>query len=508
MESLIVILAVLIALPISFWFMLLVKRALDKQSVDTAVQKAKKVVSEAKNKEKEILLAAKDKAIKVIDEAKKEEQERRTELTRLQKRLEKREEAFDKRFLELESRKGDLAAKQKELEVRFQEIAKVKEQQIEKLEKVAKLSQEEAKKVLLEYVEQRAKDDLYERINKLERVTEAELEAKAKTLLSLVIQRCASSHSAETTTTVVQLPNDDMKGRIIGKEGRNIKTIEQLTGVELVVDDTPEVILISGFSPIRRHLAKRALDKLIADGRIHPGRIEEKVDEAKKELALDIKKAGEEAAYEIGVAGLDPKLIHLLGRLKYRTSYGQNVLLHSIEVAHLAGMLAEELGAHVAVCKKGGLLHDIGKAVDHEIQGGHPEIGYDIMKKFGLPEEVAYISIAHHEDTPKTLEGAIVKVADAISGARPGARKDTYEAYVQRLEELENLAKMFKGVQKTYAIQAGREIRVFVEPQEIDDYAAKKLARQVADRIESELKYPGEIKVTVIRENRIIEYAK
>lgn len=500
--------AAAIALPIGLFFVYLLKGMLLKHSVDSATEKAKKILNEAKDAEKEILIKAKDKAIKVIDEAKREEHERRQELNRIQQRLERREEVFDKKLLDLERKQTSLISREKEMSDKFEEINKIKEQQLEKLTKVANLTEADAKDKLLEYVEKQAKDDLYERIRKLEQTTEDELEKKAKNMLGLVLQRCASSHSAETTTTLVNLPNDEMKGRIIGREGRNIKTIEHLTGVEIVVDETPGTILVSGFSPIRRHLAKRALDKLMQDGRIHPGRIEEVVDQAKKELSLDIKKAGEEAAYEVGVAGLDPKLIHLLGRLKYRTSYGQNVLLHSLEVSRLAGLLAEELGANVAVCKKGGLLHDIGKAVDHEVQGGHPQIGYDIMKRFGLPEEVAYISIAHHEDDPKTLEGVVVKVADALSGARPGARKDTYEQYIQRLEELEEIATSFEGIDKSYAIQAGREIRVFVKPETIDDYSAKKLARQIADRIEGELKYPGEIRVTVIRENRVIEYAR
>jgi ribonuclease Y len=306
----------------------------------------------------------------------------------------------------------------------------------------------------------------------------------------------------------VTLPNEEMKGRIIGREGRNIRSIEQLTGTEIIVDETPDTILVSGFSPIRRHLAKKALDKLIVDGRIHPGRIEEVVAQAKKEMAIDIKKAGEEAMTAVGVVGIDPKLVQILGRLKYRTSYGQNQLQHAVEVAHLARLLAEELKADINIVKRGALFHDIGKAVDHEIQGPHTQIGYDIMKKFNEQEEVAYICIGHHEDEPKTLEAIIVKTADAISGARPGARKDSYENYLQRLTELETLANSFVGVEKCYAIQAGREIRVFVRPEAIDDYSATKLAREVADKIEHELKYPGEIKVTVIREKRIIEYAR
>jgi ribonuclease Y len=486
----------------------LFRKFLSKQSVNSAEAKADKILVNAKNKEKEILITAKDKAIAIIDDAKKEEVERRKEMQHLQVRLEKREEVFDKKILEIENRQQRIRDNEVRLQQKQDEITKIKEEQVAKLEKVARLSQEDAQKVLLENIEKRQKDVLFERMRKLEKISEEELEQKAKNLLSIVIQRCASSHASETTTTSVTLPNDEMKGRVIGREGRNIKTIENLCGVEIIVDDTPGVILVSGFSPIRRHLAKRALDKLISDGRIHPGRIEETVEQAKKELALDIKKAGEEAAYEVGVAGLDPKLLQILGRLKYRTSYGQNVLRHSMEVTYLASMLAEELGANVAICKKGALLHDIGKAVDHEVQGAHTTIGYDIMKKFGLPEEVAYISIAHHEDSPKTLEGVVVKVADAISGARPGARKDTYENYLQRLEELEAVAMTFAGIEKVYAIQAGREIRIFVKPGEIDDYQMKKLARDIADRIEAELKYPGEIKVTAIRENRIVEYAR
>lgn len=474
----------------------------------SAEAKAKNLIDQAKEKQKEILMQAKDKALQVIDESKKEVEERRHELSHIQGRLEKREALFDQKILDFEDRQQNLLEKVQRIEQMKEEIKAIKEEQIKKLEKIAALSQEEAKKVLLENTETRMKDELLARIRKLQNESQEELEKEARNLLSTVIQRIASSHAAETTTTVVSLPSDEMKGRIIGREGRNIKTIEQLTGVEIIVDDTPEAIVISGFNPIRRHLAKRALDKLIADGRIHPARIEETIEKAKKELALDIKKAGEQAAYEVGVAGLDPKLIQILGRLKYRTSYGQNVLQHSIEVSELSALLAEELGANVTVCKKGGLLHDIGKAIDHEVQGGHPEIGYDIMKKFGLPEEIAYISKAHHEDAPKTLEGIIVKVADAISGARPGARKDTYENYIQRLEELEAVAKNFPGVEKSYAVQAGREIRVFVIPEKIDDLAATKLAADIAKKIEEELRYPGEIKVNVIRETRVVEYAR
>ena len=474
----------------------------------TIEAKSEAILIEAKNKEKELVLLAKDKALKIIEEAKNEEKIHRQELTALQQKLEQREETFDKRLLELEEQKQKAEEGKQKFEQAREEVLKIREEQMAKLQKIAGLTQAEAEKALFDNVETRIQNELEVRIRKLEMSSTEEVERRARTLIATAMERLASAQSVETTTTVVTLPNDEMKGRIIGKEGRNIKTIEQLTGVEVIVDETPSAIVVSGFNPIRRHIAKKALDQLIADGRIHPGRIEEAIDKAKKEISQDIKRAGEEAAYEVGVAGLDPKLIQLLGRLKFRTSYGQNVLQHSKEVAWLCKMLAQELGANVAVATKGGLLHDIGKSVDHEIQGSHPEIGYDIMKKFGLPEEVAYISVAHHEDNPKTLEGIICKVADAISGARPGARKDTFENYLQRLEELEAVATSFEGVEKGYAIQAGREVRVFVQPEQIDDYAATKLARNIADKIEQELKYPGEIKVNVIRETRVVEYAR
>lgn len=499
---------IFIASIIGLIFGYLLRQILLSKSAAHAAKKAENILEEAKNKAKSLQLEAKDKALAIIDEAKKEEKERQKRINDLENRLSQREGLFDRKLLELEDKKQKTENLQNELTNQAEEIKKIKEEQMAKIEKIAQLSQEQAKDVLLKNVEARMKDELLNRIRKIENEGQEELEQKAKNILATVIERCAAPHTAETTTTSVDLPNDEMKGRIIGREGRNIKTIEQLTGVEIIIDDTPESIMISGFNPIRRHLAKRALEKLMADGRIHPSRIEEVVEQGKKELALDIKKAGEEAAYKAGVVGLDTKLVQILGRLKYRTSYGQNQLQHALEVSHLAALLASELGADVNVVKKGGLLHDIGKALDHEIQGSHPEIGYDLMKKFGLPEEVAYMSIAHHENEPKTLEGVIVKIADAISGSRPGARRDSFEEYIQRLTELENTAKSFKGVEKAYAIQAGREIRVIASSEELDDYGAKKLARDIADKIEAELRYPGEIKVNVIREKRIVEYAK
>lgn len=478
------------------------------KTVGSAEKRAETIINEAKNKQKEFFLTAKDKALKIIDDAKQEERQRRQEIKETQTRLEKRESLFDQKLMELENKRQQLHERTNKLERIKVEIQKIKEDQFAKLEKIAELSREDARQVLLDNTEKKIKEELVQRVKKLQHMSSEELDQKSREMLSLAIQRCSSSHAAETTTSVISLPSDDMKGRIIGREGRNIKTIERLTGVEIIVDDTPEAIVISGFSPIRRNVAKRALEKLILDGRIQPARIEEAIEEAKKETARDIKKAGEDATYEVGIAGLDNKLVQVIGRLKYRTSYGQNVLRHSVEVANLSAILAEELGADVAIAKKAGFLHDIGKAVDQEIKGTHPEIGRDIAKKFGLPESIVQAIYEHHEDMPSSLEGIIVKVADSISGARPGARSDTYENYLQRLDELEKVATSFDGVDKAYAIQAGREVRVFVTPDEIDDLAAVKLARDVAGKIEDELRYPGEIKVSVIRETRITDYAR
>ncbi len=480
------------------------------QILTEAKKKQEEILAETKTREQEALLRAKEKAIKIIDEAKQDEQSRRRDLQDQQRRLEKRESMFDQQLVEIEDKKTKLEEKTKEIEEVKERVRAIKEEQVAKLQEIAGLNREQAEGKLLAEVERGAQDALMSRLRKLEQETEEQLEIKSRKILSLALTRYASTVCADTTTTAVELPNDEMKGRIIGKEGRNIKAIELLTGTEIIVDDTPNMITISGFSPIRRQVAKRSLDELIKDGRIHPARIEEAILNAKKTIAKDLRKAGEDALYQLGipVSSIDPKLASILGRMKYRTSYGQNALMHSIEVGTIAGMIAEELGADVFVCKKGGLFHDIGKAVDHDMQGAHPEIGYNIMKKFGFPEELCYQSIAHHEDRPRTIEGAIVKAADAISGARPGARKQSLEQFIQRMEELERTASSFDGVEKAYAIQAGREVRVFVQPQKIDDLTAYRLARDVANKIEAELSYPGEVKVTVIRETRVIEYAK
>jgi ribonuclease Y len=378
-----------------------------------------------------------------------------------------------------------------------------------KLEKVASLSREDAKKELLALVEVENEKEILDRMKKLEEGNQEKLQNRAKDIVTMAIQKCAVPQAQELTTTNVILANEELKGRIIGKEGRNIRAFEKATGVELIVDETPESVVISSFNPIRRQIAKVALDKLISDGRIQPAKIEEKVEEAKAEIAVKIKEAGDKAAYDVGVIGLNEKLIQILGRLYYRTSYGQNVLLHSMEVALISETMAEEIGANPQIAKRAGLLHDIGKAIDQQMQGSHIEIGIKILEKFGESEAVIKAMRAHHDDYPvDTLEAAIVKAADAISGSRPGARKDTMENYLQRLKDLEDIANKFEGVDKTYAIQAGREIRVFVKSDRVDDLQAAKIAKQIASEIEEELKYPGEIKVVVIRENRVIEYAR
>ena len=462
--------------------------------VNSSEAKAEKIINEAKAKQKELVITAQEKALVIVEDAKVEEKQRHKELNDAQKRLEKRETTFSQKLLELQDKQQKLYDKVTQLE--------------DAKEKIAKLSKEEAKTVLLNNVEVEIKDALLSRIKKLEYESTEVLEEKAKSVLAITMQRLAPTYTTEVTTTTVDLPSDEMKGRIIGREGRNIRAIENLTGVEIIVDDTPNAITISGFSMIRRHLAKRALEKLILDGRIHPTKIEDAIEEARKDLAIDIKKAGEEAMYDVGVAGFEPKLVQIIGRLKYRTSYGQNILNHSVQVAHLSALLADQLNADVTLAKKAGLLHDIGKAVDHEVQGTHPVIGGNIARKFNLSQEITNAIETHHDDKPADLISVIVKTADAISSARPGARKDSLEHYLQRLEELEKIATSFEGIEKAYAIQAGREVRVFVQPDKIDDLGAHKLAKDIAKKIESDLKYPGEIKVNIVREMRVIEYAR
>jgi len=469
----------------------------------------KKKKEDAKSKAREILLEAKDEALKIKEEAKREEGERRKYLENLEHTLRKREELLEKRFDSLEERQKRLDEGEREISKIKGNLFAIRREQEALLSKIAKISKEEAKRVLLDLVEKEYKEEVLKKIKDMEAATKETVEEKARKMIADVMQRIASEQAAENTVSTIHLPSDEMKGRIIGREGRNIQIFEKATGVDVIIDDTPEAVTISSFDPIRREVARVALERLIADGRIQPARIEEQVEKAKELVGKKMREAGEDAALEVGVSGLHPDVIKILGRLKYRTSYGQNVLRHSIEVAHIAGLLASELGADVTTAKKAALLHDLGKAVDQEIQGAHHHISREIAKKYGLSPEVVHAIEAHHEDVePKTIEAIIVKVADAISGARPGARRENLESYVKRLEELENIANSFEGVEKSYAIAAGREVRIIVRPEEIDDLKLAKLARAIAKKIEQEVQYPGQIKVHVIREKRAVDYAK
>ncbi|MBX4187202.1 MAG: ribonuclease Y [Candidatus Doudnabacteria bacterium] len=477
--------------------------------VNSIEARVSRSLEEAKSKEKEILLEAKAKAIEIVEQGKKAEEEFRTQIIKVEERLSKKESELERRINDADKIKEDVSQRRTEIEKTKDEMRELKQKQLEQLQKISGLTTEEAKKVLLDATEKSVRDDLALLSHKLLNQARDEADKKAREIVSLAIQRCASEVTSEQTTTIVTLPSEEMKGRIIGKEGRNIRTFEQMLGVEVIVDDTPDAVVISGFNSVRRHIAKIALEKLIQDGRIHPAKIEEATEKAKKEVAEMIREAGEQAVYELGIANFPPKLVQLIGRLKFRTSYGQNVLKHSIEMAKLAALMAEEVGADVLTVKQGALLHDIGKALDQDMEGTHVEIGKQIAKKFNLPEKIVNAIEAHHGDVEYTsIEAAIVDAADNISGSRPGARRDTYENYVQRLEELENLAHSFEGVDKVYAIQAGREIRVFVKPEKVDDWGATKLAREIAGKIEQDLKYPGEIRVMVVRETRVIEYAR
>ena len=485
------------------------RQNLAKKQLSTAEGQAAKMIAEAEAQSKEMTLEAKNKAVEILEEAKKSEQVREEKLVHQEKRIEKREEQIEREGKESEAEKRKLLEKAEEIRAIREEAEKLRDEELERLQKLSELSKEEAEKEIFRLVEEESKDALVKRMSKLENEAYDELEKRSLNIMATVIQKYSRTHVSEFTTTTVSIPSDEVKGKIIGKEGRNIRALEKETGVELIVDDTPESVVISGFDPVRREIARIALEKLVSDGRIHPARIEEAVEEAKKEIDVKIKEAGEAAAYDAGIAGLHPKLIYILGRLRYRYSYKQNVLLHSLEVSYLSGALAAELGADVACAKKAGLLHDIGKAVDHEIEGTHVKIGMRILEKFGIAQNVIDGMKSHHDEYPhQTIESFIVTAADALSAARPGARKETAEKYIKRLEELEALINTFPEVEKSYAIQAGREVRIFVNPEKTDDLGAMKLARDIANRIQEELKYPGEIKVNVFRETRAVEYAR
>ncbi len=466
-------------------------------------------VKTAEAKKKESLLEIKEESIKNKNELEKETKERRSELQRYEKRVLSKEEALDKKSEAIERREAGFTAKEEELRQREAKVEELSQQRVQELERISGLTSEQAKEYLLKTVEEDVKHDTAKMIKELEAQAKEEADKKAKEYVVTAIQRCAADHVAETTISVVQLPSDEMKGRIIGREGRNIRTLETLTGVELIIDDTPEAVVLSGFDPIRREVARIALEKLIVDGRIHPARIEEMVEKAQKEVDTMIREEGEAAALEVGVHGIHPELIKLLGRMKFRTSYGQNALKHSVEVAQLSGLLAGEIGLDVRLAKRAGLLHDIGKSIDHDVEGSHIQIGVDLCRKYKESPTVINAVEAHHGDVePETLIACVVQAADTISAARPGARRETLETYTNRLKQLEDITNQFKGVDKSFVIQAGREIRVMVVPEQVSDADMVLLARDIAKQIEFELEYPGQIKVNVIRESRVTDYAK
>ena len=471
-------------------------------------EKSELLITQAQTKAQEILFKAKNESLKHLEEVKAEEERKRDELRKLEEKLVSKDEQLDKKMQEVEQSRTDFEGKVNSARQLREEVQKIHDLQAQELQKIGGLSREEARQLLLKQVEEEAKEDLVRQIQKTEKELKEQAKEKAKFILADAIQRYAAETATESTATIVNLPSDDMKGRIIGREGRNINAFEQATGNDVIVDDTPGSIVISGFDLVRRYIAKITLERLITDGRIHPARIEETVEKVKEEVNVMIKELGEKAAFETSVTGLHPNLIKLLGRLKFRTSYGQNVLKHSMEVSFLAANLASELGADINICRKAGLLHDIGKAVDHEIQGHHAVIGRDIVKKFGLPETVIHAVEAHHgEPEPRTIEAMIVQAANSIANARPGAQRDNLDSFIKRLEELENVANSFTGVKKTFAVQAGSEVRIFVTPEEIDDVGAAKLSYDIARKIERDLQYPGQIKVSVIRETRAEQFA-
>lgn len=484
------------------------RRLLTDKKLIKQEEKANELIEKAEKEKQEILLAAKDEAYKIKDSSKKDLDKKEQRLIDLEKDIRRKEAQVDQKENRIENERQSISQKVIEIQKLKEKIQEIKKEQLLVLQKISKTNKETALKNLMNLVEKEYKDDIVKKIKEIQDSSQEEVDQKAREVLTLSIQRLASDLATENTVATISLPSEEMKGRIIGREGRNIQSFEKKAGVDVIIDDTPEAVVISCFDPVRRQIAKIALEKLVSDGRIHPGRIEELLEKAKQQISEDIKKAGDQAIYEVGVAGLHPDLVKILGRLKYRTSYGQNVLKHSVETAHIAGIIASELGYNANDVKKAGLLHDIGKAVDHEVPGSHAIIGMDIAKKYGISEEIIQAIGSHHEEKEQNMMGRIIQAADAISASRPGARRENLESYIKRLEDLENVANGFEGVEKSYAIQAGREVRIFVKPQEIDDLQSEKLAKNIARKIEKELKYPGQIKVHVIRETRAVDYAK
>ncbi len=513
-DVLIAVIASVLITAVLVWFIATTyHKKVSEAKIGSAQDKAREIIDEAlktaETKKREALLEVKEESIRTKNDLDKEIKERRAEAQRYERRIQQKEETIDKKSEAIEKKEASLAAKEEDLAKQREEISKLNEQRLQELERISGLTSDQAKDYLLKIVEDEVKHETAVMIKEMESRAKEEADKKAKEYVVTAIQKCAADHVSETTISVVQLPNDEMKGRIIGREGRNIRTLETLTGVDLIIDDTPEAVILSGFDPIRREVARIALEKLIVDGRIHPARIEEMVEKAQKEVEVMIKEEGEAATLEVGVHGIHPELVRLLGKMKFRTSYGQNALKHSIEVAQLSGLLAAELGLDVRMAKRAGLLHDIGKAVDHEMEGSHIQLGVELCKKYKESAVVINAVESHHGDVePQSLIACIVQASDTISAARPGARRETLETYTRRLKQLEDITNNFKGVDKSFAIQAGREIRVMVVPDQISDSDMVLLARDISKQIEAELEYPGQIKVNVIRESRVIDYAK
>ncbi len=508
-----VLITIVISAPVTYFVTSAYQKKVVEAKIGSADEKARAIIDEAvktaETKKRESLLEVKEESIRTKNELDREIKERRAEIQRNERRIEQKESNLDKKLDAIEKREAGFAAKEEEINRQKEEVAKLNEERLQELERISGLTSEQAKEYLLKTVEDDVKLDTAKMIKEMETRAREEAGKKARDYVVTAIQKCAADHVAETSISVVQLPNDEMKGRIIGREGRNIRTLETLTGIDLIIDDTPEAVILSGFDPIRREVARIALEKLIVDGRIHPARIEEMVEKAQKEVENMIREEGETATLEAGIHGLHPELVRLLGRMKFRTSYGQNALKHSIEVAQLAGLLAAEIGIDARTAKRAGLLHDIGKSVDHEMEGSHIQIGVDICKKYKESAVIINAVEAHHGDVePQSLVACLVQAADTISAARPGARRETLETYSNRLQQLEDITNNFKGVEKSFAIQAGREVRIMVVPEQVSDADMILLAREISKQMESQLQYPGQIKVNVIRESRVIDYAK